>query len=177
MVLSNVDIINRINLEENDPKRLVISNFNEKALQPASYDITLGNSFKILESKQVLNINTNSKYKNVTRDSYILYPKKFVLATTREFISIPLDLVAIIDGRSSYGRMGIDIQNAGWIDPGFKGELTLEIRNESSCPVMLNSGTRIGQLVFLELLTPASYGYNGKYYNQTGATGMNADRE
>lgn len=175
MILSNVDIQNRICLEENDAMKIDITPFIEKNLQPASYDITLGNTFKIIEPKQLLSMSSNTKYKTVVKDTFTLYPKKFVLATTKEYIKLPLDITAKVDGRSSYGRMGLDIQNAGFIDPGFEGEITLEIRNESSCPIILNAGTKIGQIVFSLCNTPASKGYDGKYNKQTGATGQIRD--
>ncbi len=75
------------------------------------------------------------------------------------------------EGRSSIGCLGLFIQNAGWVDPGFKGEITLELFNANKCAIELKSGRRVGQLVFAELDRDAQNPYRGKYQGQRGATG------
>ena len=104
-------------------------------------------------------------------DTYILLPNQFVLATTMEYFHLPDDLTAFVEGRSSLGRMGLFIQNAGWVDPGFHGEITLELYNANRCAIELKAGRRIGQLVFAKMDSPAIHPYQGKYQGQKGATG------
>lgn len=88
-----------------------------------------------------------------------------------EYISLPDNLTAFVEGRSSLGRMGLFIQNAGWVDPGFQGEITLELFNANRCAIELTSGRRVGQLVFAQMDASAIQPYNGKYQGQRGATG------
>ncbi len=87
---------------------------------------------------------------------------------------MPDDLTAFVEGRSSLGRMGLFIQNAGWVDPGFKGEITLELYNANRCAIEIKAGRRVGQLVFAELDDIALNPYKGKYKGQRGATGSRA---
>jgi dCTP deaminase len=119
------------------------------------------------------------KYKTIKSDKYLLLPGQFVLATTMEYISLPNNLTAFVEGRSSLGRMGLFIQNAGWVDPGFEGEITLELFNANRCAIELQSGRRVGQLVFAAMDDAALNPYNGKYQGQKGATGSRVfmDRE
>lgn len=98
-------------------------------------------------------------YKQITAEKYILLPGQFVLATTMEYFELPDNLTAFVEGRSSLGRMGLFIQNAGWVDPGFKGEITLELFNANRCAIELNAGRRVGQLVFAQLDKDALHPY------------------
>lgn len=109
----------------------------------------------------------------------VLLPGQFVLATTMEYITLPNNLTAFVEGRSSLGRMGLFIQNAGWVDPGFKGEITLELFNANRCAIELKTGRRVGQLVFAQMDDVALHPYNGKYQGQKGVTGSRvfADKE
>ena len=152
---------------------LGISPLEEVQIQPASVDIRLGNTFSIVEdtSTGIINLENEIKYKTITTDSYILLPNQFVLATTMEYFDLPDDLTAFVEGRSSLGRMGLFIQNAGWVDPGFKGEITLELYNANRCAIELKAGRRVGQLVFAKMDDTALNPYNGKYQGQKGATG------
>lgn len=84
---------------------------------------------------------------------------------------MPNNITAFVEGRSSLGRMGLFIQNAGWVDPGFKGEITLELFNANRCTIELKTGRRVGQLVFAKMDDTALKPYNGKYQGQKGATG------
>ena len=88
-----------------------------------------------------------------------------------EYFELPDDLTAFVEGRSSLGRMGLFIQNAGWVDPGFKGEITLELYNANRCAIELKAGRRVGQLVFARMDEKALHPYQGKYQGQKGATG------
>ena len=168
MILSDKTIIKMI--EENTLK---ISPLTENQIQPASVDIRLGDTFSIVEdsSTGIITLDSEIKYKTIKTDTYILLPGQFVLATTMEYFELPDDLTAFVEGRSSLGRMGLFIQNAGWVDPGFKGEITLELFNANRCAIELKAGRRVGQLVFAEMDDKALNPYNGKYQGQTGATG------
>lgn len=162
---------------------LVISPLEEGQIQPASVDIRLGNTYSIVEdtSAGIIGLDEEINYKTITSDSYLLLPGQFVLATTVEYFELPDDLTAFVEGRSSLGRMGLFIQNAGWVDPGFKGEITLELFNANRCAIELKAGRRVGQLVFAKLDRPALNPYRGKYQGQRGATGsrvfLDSDRK
>ncbi len=161
---------------------LGISPLEKGQIQPASVDIRLGNTFGVVEdsSSGIITMDREISYKTIETDRYLLLPGQFVLATTMEYISLPDDLTAFVEGRSSLGRMGLFIQNAGWVDPGFKGEITLELFNANRCAIELCTGRRIGQLVFAKMDSPAEKPYSGKYQGQRGVTGskvyMDKDR-
>lgn len=171
MILSDNMIRQRICCEEDDPKRLIIEPFREENLGPASYDITLGGSFLLRrKDDNAIDIHRNcGGYRKVNAKEFILYQNNFVLATTIEYISLPDDIAAFVQGRSSVGRLGLNVQDAGFIDPGFSGEITLELYNFSRVPIKLEKGMRIAQLIFNETY-PCEKPYNGKYKGQHGAT-------
>ncbi|WP_338533631.1 dCTP deaminase [Paenibacillus peoriae] len=98
-------------------------------------------------------------------------PLSFMLATTIETIRLPGYITAFVEGRSSVGRMGSFIQNAGWVDPGFEGKITLKLFNASSRPIRPQSGRHICQLVFAQMNRGAQHTYNGKYQGQNKAVG------
>ena len=162
-------------------KRLEISPLEDGQIQPASVDIRLGDTFSVVDdsSTGIIDLENEIRYKTIRSDSYLLLPGQFVLATTMERVSLPDDLTAFVEGRSSLGRMGLFIQNAGWVDPGFQGEITLELFNANRCAIELKAGRRVGQLVFAEMDAPALAPYRGKYQGQAGATGSRVylDRE
>ena len=155
---------------------LVISPLQEGQIQPASVDIRLGDTFGVVEdtSSGIITMDREISYKTIRTEKYLLLPGQFVLATTMEYISLPDDLTAFVEGRSSLGRMGLFIQNAGWVDPGFKGEITLELFNANRCAIELSAGRRIGQLVLAGMDAPALNPYSGKYQGQRGVTGSRA---
>ena len=155
---------------------LSVSPLEEGQIQPASVDIRLGSMFSIIEDLPtgVINLEEEIQYRTMETDRYVLLPGQFVLATTMEYIELPDYLTAFVEGRSSLGRMGLFIQNAGWVDPGFRGEITLELFNANRCAIELKAGRRVGQLVFAEMDGSALHPYQGKYQGQTGATGSRA---
>lgn len=153
----------------------------ENGIQPASVDIRLGNSFlkPVKTSEREYNSFDVPINYELRLGEYVLQPHEFVLGTTVEVIDLPLKISAFVEGRSSIGRMGLFIQNAGWIDPGFKGQITLELYNASEIPILLSPSTRVGQIVFCRNSIPCLNPYKGKYQYQTGATGslINLDAE
>lgn len=160
---------------------LGVSPFEPMQIQAASMDIRLGSTYSTVEeaSKSILSMDSEISYKTITADSYVLLPGQFVLASTMEYVRLPNNLTAFVEGRSSIGRLGLFIQNAGWVDPGFEGEITLELFNASRYAIELKAGRRIGQLVFAQLDQNAKSPYHGKYQGQKGATGsrINMDAE
>ena len=168
MILSDKTIRKMLN-----DKSLVIDPLTEEQIQPASVDIRLGNTFSVVDDTPtgIITLESEIKYKSITADTYLILPGQFVLATTMEYFELPDNMTAFVEGRSSLGRMGLFIQNAGWVDPGFKGEITLELFNANRCAIELKAGRRVGQLVFAEMDDHAENPYNGKYQGQTGATG------
>lgn len=168
MILSDKTIIKML-----DEKSLVINPVTKEQIQPASVDIRLGNTFSVVDDtpSNIITLESQISYKTITADTYLIMPGEFVLATTMEYFELPDNLTAFVEGRSSLGRMGLFIQNAGWVDPGFKGEITLELYNANRCAIELKAGRRVGQLVFAEMDEPALNPYNGKYQGQMGATG------
>ena len=168
MILSDKTITNLL-----DKGTLVIKPLMKEQIQPASVDIRLGNSFSVVDDTPsgIITLDNEIGYKTIQTDTFLILPGQFVLATTMEYFELPDNLTAFVEGRSSLGRMGLFIQNAGWVDPGFKGEITLELYNANRCAIELKSGRRVGQLVFAEMDDYAQNPYRGKYQGQTGATG------
>ncbi len=156
-----------------EKKELIIEPLKNEQIQPASVDIRLGDTFSVIQDthKGIIDLDNEVEYKSMKTDKYVLLPGQFVLATTKEYIALPDDLTAFVEGRSSLGRMGLFIQNAGWVDPGFEGEITLELFNANRCAIELETGRRVGQLVFAKMDQKAENSYQGKYQKQRGATG------
>ncbi|WP_435335423.1 dCTP deaminase [Haloarchaeobius sp. TZWWS8] len=190
MILSDVDILRR--LEAGD---LAIDPLDDPELQvqPASVDVRLGREFLEFQRTNIPCIHPNretevDEYVSETvveeDEEFILHPGDFVLGTTKERVEVPPDLVAQVEGRSSLGRLAVVVHaTAGFIDPGFKGKVTLELSNLGSAPVALTPDMRISQLVFTELKTeaerPYGAGRGSKYQDQTGpqASKIQGDHE
>lgn len=152
---------------------LVVDPLEEGQIQPASIDLTLGSHFlKIDEhSDTALTLDSEIAYEEIEKDVIVIPPHSFLLAATREFVKLPNDVTAFVEGRSSIGRIGLFIQNAGWVDPGFEGTITLELYNANRLPIQLQSGRRICQLVFAKMDRETLAPYRGKYQGQVVATG------
>ncbi len=168
MVLSDKTILKMLK-----DHSLKITPLEKEQIQPASVDIRLGDTFSVVEdsSQGLITMKDEIHYKVIKSNTYVLLPHQFVLATTMEYVELPNNLTAFVEGRSSLGRMGLFIQNAGWVDPGFRGEITLELYNANRCAIELKCGRRVGQLVFAQMDDIALNPYNGKYQGQVGATG------
>lgn len=168
MILSDNTIKKLMKEEE-----LLVKPLKDSQIQPASIDLRLGTSYlKINENlMEVMTLKDEIKYESIERDEIVIPPNSFLLATSMEYIDLPDYLTAFVEGRSSIGRMGLFIQNAGWVDPGFSGQITLELYNANRLPIKLFSGRRICQLVFAKMDRRASCSYQGKYQNQRNAVG------
>jgi len=154
----------------------------ELQIQPASIDLRLGNVFMVYRLPHVACIDSRdpqsvSGYTEqiVIEDGsgFILQPGEFALGSTLERIAVPADLVARVEGRSSIGRIAVVVHaTAGFIDPGFEGEITLELANLGRCAVKLYPGMRISQVVFHTMTSPAERPYGpargSKYQGQSG---------
>ena len=174
MILNDKELMNHCIMNN------LVSPLSEGSIQPASVDLRLGDSFlkPVNNYRGYNNFNDPVEYSTIN-GSYMLKPHEFVLGTTKEVIDLPNNLTAFVEGRSSIGRMGLFVQNAGWVDPGFKGEITLELYNASDVPIKLVPGRRVAQLVFCKMSGSCETPYNGKYQNQSGATAskINEDKE
>jgi dCTP deaminase len=115
----------------------------------------------------------NMEYKDMKGD-LVIRPGQFVLARTEEILSIPIDHIGWIEGRSSIGRLGLFVQNAGFVDAGFCGSITLELYNSSEVDMVVPVGYRIAQLVIAEA-KGVTYAYSGKYQGQIKPTGYRRD--
>ncbi len=153
--------------------KLLIEPLTDNQIQPASVDLRLGCDFLKIDENlmEVMTLEDEIKYEKISRDEIVIPPSSFLLATTREYIKLPEDLTAFVEGRSSIGRMGLFIQNAGWVDPGFEGQITLELYNANRLPIKLLAGRRICQLVFAQMDQLPLGPYNGKYQCQKSTVG------
>lgn len=158
---------------------IVIDPHDDHCVQAASIDFRLGRNFLIVEhnAMDIITLDEEIKYRSIESDTFVLPAHSFVLATTMEWIKLPSHITAFVEGRSSIGRMGLFIHNAGWIDPGFEGNVTLEMYNANSLPIKLQAGRRICQFVFSLLDKPAEHPYHGKYKGQRGTTGSRIFRD
>jgi len=167
MILTDISIRKLISEGE-----LRITPFHPDNIQPASLDCTLAPDYLTIDPNQEICCTKPIQYIPHSGSKQItIKPHEFVLATIQETIELPNDITAFVEGRSSIGRMGLFIQNAGWVDPGFRGQITLELFNASPSVMKLPIGQRICQLVFSTVTAPAERPYAGKYVGQKGAVG------
>ncbi|SFP77668.1 dCTP deaminase [Salibacterium halotolerans] len=152
---------------------LQIDPVDNHQIQPASVDIRLGTHFLKIDENAIeaIALDEPARYVEFESEEVIIPPHSFLLATTKEYIRLPHHVTAFVEGRSSIGRMGLFIQNAGWVDPGFEGEITLELYNANRLPIRLKAERRIAQLVFAFMDQEASSPYDGKYQGQKKAVG------
>ncbi len=167
MILSDRSIKELINRG-----KLVIEPYREENIQASSIDLALGGELLCYRSEC---IDLKSEHIPVEKisipeEGILIPPKAFLLATTEEYIKLPEDITAFVEGRSSLGRLGLFIENAGWVDAGFEGQITLELYNANSCPIRIYKGVRICQIVLARLDAKAEKPYRGKYQGQRGAT-------
>ena len=162
---------------------VLIDPWDAAMVQPASVDLRLGTSFRVFHNHRITAIDLADPPRNLTEhvevqddESFVIHPGEFVLGRTQEHVELPDDIVARIEGKSSLGRLGLIVHaTAGFVDPGFKGTLTLEITNLTRVPIILWPGKPIAQLSFMALDRPAErpYGHpdlGSHYHGQTEAT-------
>ena len=154
-----------------------------RMVQPSSVDVRLDRFFRLFDNHKYQHINPAVDQPDLTRlvevdamESFVLHPGEFVLGATSEAVTLPDDIAARLEGKSSLGRLGLLTHStAGFIDPGFSGHVTLELSNVATLPITLWPGMKIGQLCFFRLSSPAEhpYGsdqYGSRYQGQRGPT-------
>jgi dCTP deaminase len=178
VLLSDRDI-----LAEIDAQRIRVEPYDEAMIQPSSIDFRLDRYFRVFENHRYPHIDPAVDQSDLTRmvepdgdEPFILHPGEFVLGSTHEVVSLPDDIAARVEGKSSLGRLGLLTHaTAGFVDPGFSGHVTLELANVATLPIKLYPGMKIGQLCFFRLSSPAQhpYGsekYGSRYQGQRGPT-------
>lgn len=170
--------------------RIVIDPYDEAMVQPSSVDLRCDAAFRVFENHRYALIDPKAPQEDLTNrveavpdHPFILHPGEFVLGSTLEIIGLADDVVARLEGKSSLGRIGLLIHStAGFIDPGFCGQVTLELSNVAGLPIAIYPGMKIGQVSFYQLSTPAerpygSPGMSSKYQGQTGPTPSRVHRD
>ena len=178
MILSDRDIRAEI-----AAGRIVIDPYVPDAVQPSSVDLHLDRRFRVFRNSRYPYIDVRTDQPELTElveiggdDPFILHPGEFVLGSTFERVQLPNDMVARLEGKSSLGRLGLLIHStAGYVDPGWEGNLTLELSNVANLPITLYDGMKIGQISFQRLSSPAEVGYGdasigSKYRGQRDPT-------
>jgi dCTP deaminase len=166
-----------------DEERIKIRPWDPAMVQPASVDLKLGTSFRVFHNHRLPAIDLANPPSGVTEHvqieddaNFVIHPGEFVLGSTVEWVELPDDIVARIEGKSSLGRLGLIVHaTAGFVDPGFSGTLTLEITNLTRVPIVLWPGKPIAQLSFMTLDRAAErpYGHpdlGSHYHGQVEAT-------
>ncbi|MBB2976437.1 dCTP deaminase [Microbacterium endophyticum] len=178
MLLSDGDI-----RKELGSGRIGLAPFDSEMVQPSSVDVRLDRYFRLFDNHKYPFIDPAEDQPDLTRlievspdEPFILHPGEFALGATFEQVSLPEDVAARLEGKSSLGRLGLLTHStAGFIDPGFTGHVTLELSNVATLPIKLWPGMKIGQLCFFRLSSPADnpYGtgpYGNRYQGQRGPT-------
>jgi dCTP deaminase len=163
--------------------KILLDPFDPAMVQPSSVDVRCASEFRVFENHRYPLIDPKAPQEDLTKaveagaeEPFILHPGEFVLGATLEVIGLADDIVARLEGKSSLGRIGLLIHStAGFIDPGFKGQVTLELSNVANLPIAIYPGMKIGQISFYELSTPAEHPYGSpgagsKYQGQSGPT-------
>ena len=163
--------------------RIGIEPYEEELLQPSSVDVRVDRLFRVFRNSRYPFIDVKQEMEELTElvevepdEAFILHPGEFVLGSTLERITLPDDLVARLEGKSSLGRLGLLIHStAGFIDPGWDGHVTLELSNVANLPITIYYGMKIGQVSFVQLSEPAEHPYGtgelgSKYQGQIGPT-------
>src|ERR671919_248956 len=169
--------------EEIDSGRIDIDPFDPSCVQPSSVDLHVDAVFRVFHNARYPFIDVKRPMEDLTEvvevkgdDPFILHPGEFVLGATRERIRLPEDLVARLEGKSSLGRLGLLIHStAGYVDPGWKGNLTLELSNVANLPIALYRGMKIGQISFFKMSSAVERPYGSrelgsKYQGQSSPT-------
>ena len=178
MLLSDRDI-----RAELDAGRVGLVPYSPEMVQPSSVDVRIDRYFRVFENHRYPHIDPAEDQPELTREvepigeePFILHPGEFVLGSTYEVVTLPDDVAARLEGKSSLGRLGLLTHStAGFIDPGFTGHITLELSNVANLPITLWPGMKIGQLCLFRLSTPAerpygSTGVGSRYQGQRGPT-------
>ncbi|MHA7261686.1 dCTP deaminase [Arthrobacter sp. TMN-37] len=166
--------------------RIELDPYDPAMVQPSSVDVRIDRFFRLFDNHKYAHIDPSEDQPDLTRlvevapdEPFILHPGEFVLGATYEKVTLPDDVAARLEGKSSLGRLGLLTHStAGFIDPGFSGHVTLELSNMATLPIKLWPGSKIGQLCFFRLTSPAEHAYgSGRYGNRyQGQRGPTASR-
>ena len=178
MLLSDRDL-----RAEVEAGRIALDPFDEAMIQPSSIDVRIDRYFRVFHNSRYTHIDVAREMDELTElvepkgdDPFLLHPGEFVLGSTLECVTLPDDIAARLEGKSSLGRLGLLTHStAGFIDPGFTGHVTLELSNVANLPITLYPGMKIGQVCFFRLSSPAEkpYGHGAsgsRYQGQRGPT-------
>ncbi|AXH96302.1 dCTP deaminase [Ornithinimicrobium avium] len=178
MLLSDRDIRTQI-----DSGRVVLDPWDPRMVQPSSVDVRLDRYFRLFDNHKYAVIDPAQEQPELTRlveveagESFVLHPGEFVLGSSYEQVTLPDDVAARVEGKSSLGRLGLLTHaTAGFVDPGFTGHVTLELSNVATLPIVLHPGMKIGQLCFFQLSSPSEHPYGSTergshYQGQRGPT-------
>ena len=170
--------------------RIRIDPFDPACLQPSSIDLHLDRDFRVFHNHRYPLIDPRQEQPDLTEvvsieedEPFVLHPGEFVLGQTLEWVELPDDIVARLEGKSSMGRLGLLIHStAGYVDPGWKGNLTLELSNVAKLPIALYFGMRIGQISFFSMSSAVERPYGSrelgsKYQGQSTPTESKFFRE
>lgn len=154
---------------------ILIDELDPKQIGPASIDLRLSNRAITYHDDQIFDLSIKDQiigFDEIYYSSYTIEPGAFVLVSTREVIQLDNTLCAEIFGKSSLGRQGLQVHAAGFIDPGFCGNITLQLTNRSNVPVVITEGMKICQIVFHKLLDNSNVDYSKRetslYKNSEG---------
>src|SRR3954468_14290970 len=159
-------------MAELEAKRVWLEPFDATMVQPSSVDVRLDRFFRTFENHRYPHIDPAEHQPDLTRavepvgeEPFILHPGEFVLGSTYEAVTLPDDVAARLEGKSSLGRLGLLTHStAGFIDPGFSGHVTLELANVATLPIKLWPGMKIGQLCFFRLSSASEHPYGSSEY-------------
>ncbi|MEN9741941.1 MAG: hypothetical protein RIR66_897 [Actinomycetota bacterium] len=178
MLLSDKDIKAEIG-----SGRVGMEPYDVAMVQPSSIDVRLDRFFRVFENHRYPHIDPSTEQAELTREvatvgdePFVLHPGEFVLGSTYEVVTLPNDIAARLEGKSSLGRLGLLTHStAGFIDPGFSGHVTLELANVATLPILLYPGMKIGQVCFFRMTSESEhpYGssvYGSRYHGQRGPT-------
>ncbi|WP_326503639.1 dCTP deaminase [Rothia nasimurium] len=178
MLFSDQDIRKEI-----DAGRIALEPYDPSMIQPASVDVRIDRFFRLFDNHKYPYIDPSQEQEDLTRlvevapdEPFILHPGEFVLGATYEKVTLPDNIAARLEGKSSLGRLGLLTHStAGFIDPGFSGHVTLELSNMATLPIMLWPGSKVGQLCFFQLTSATEYpygsgAYGNRYQGQRGPT-------
>lgn len=181
MLLSDRDIL--ANVERG---RVALDPWDPSMVQPSSVDVRLDRYFRLFDNHKYPVIDPGADQPDLTRlvevdpaETFVLHPGEFVLGSTFEEVTLPDDVAARVEGKSSLGRLGLLTHaTAGFVDPGFVGHVTLELSNVATLPIVLYPGMKIGQLCFFQLSSPAQHPYGASAYGShyQGQRGPTASR-
>jgi dCTP deaminase len=163
--------------------RIVINPYDESLVQPSSVDVRVDRKFRVFHNSRYPYIDVRDPMEGLTElveitgeEPFVLHPGEFVLGQTLECIQLPDDLVARLEGKSSLGRLGLLIHStAGFVDPAWRGNLTLELSNVANLPITIHHGMPIGQISFMRMDRPVDRPYGSdaagsKYQDQAEPT-------